>query len=125
MTQDDGGAEIPGINDYMMETGKSISSIKRRTKALISDGWKPIGGASTYLNDKTMIVFTQSLVKSTITENEVDYDLISGISPKSLADKVKAKFGDNWAPTGSSFVFRSETGEFIFCQTMIRGDKLE
>ena len=120
MNQDDDGAEKPDINDYIMETGKSISSIKRRTKALIDDGWQPIGGASTYLNDKTMIVFTQSLVKSSAIKIETGYDLISAKSPKSLADKVKSKFADKWSPTGSSFVFRSETGDFIFCQTIIR-----
>ncbi len=119
MTQDDSDVEKPGIHDYIMETGKSISSIKRRTKALIKEGWQPIGGASTYLNGTMMIVFTQSLIKSAAIEIELDYDLISARSPKSLADKMKVKLSENWAPTGSGFVFRSETGDFIFCQTII------
>jgi|TARA_B110000881_G_C18465765_1_gene458650 hypothetical protein len=120
MTEDGGDAKDSEVTDYIMETGKSISSIKRRTKTLIDAGWQPIGGASTYLNDKTMIVFTQSLTKSAAIEIELDYDLISARSPKSLADKVKVKLSENWAPTGSGFVFRSETGDFIFCQTIIR-----
>lgn len=120
MTDDGGDTKDSEVTDYIMETGKSISSIKRRTKALIDNGWQPIGGASTYLNDKTMIVFTQSLIKSNAIEIELDYDLISARSPKSLADKVKVKLNENWAPSGSGFVFRSESGEFIFCQTIIR-----
>ena len=121
MTEEGGDAKDSEVTDYIMETGKSISSIKRRTKTLIGAGWQPIGGASTYLNDKTMIVFTQTLVRSEMdAHTDSEYNVISAISPTSLADKVKAKLADNWAPTGSGFVFRSEAGDFIFCQTIIR-----
>ena len=119
MTEDDEDVINSKVTDYIMETGKSISSIKRRTEALIADGWRPIGGASTYLNDKTMIVFTQSLVRTGTSDSGPNYDIISALSPTSLADKVKTRLGGNWVPSGSGFVFRNESGNFIFCQTII------
>ena len=120
MTEGNDIVNTPKVIDYKLETGKSITSIKRRTKTLIEDGWRPLGGASTYLNEKTMIVFTQTLVLYERIENATEYDIISGVSLASLAEKVKARIADDWTPSGSGFVFRSEPGDFIFCQTIIR-----
>ena len=120
MTENGEDVIYPKVTDYILETGKSITSIKRRTEALIENGWQPIGGASTYLNDKTMIVFTQSLIRTgTSSDSGPKYDIISALSPTSLADKVKTKLTEDWVPSGSGFVFRNESGNFIFCQTII------
>ena len=106
--------------EFTMETGKSISAISRRVAAMSNEGWRPLGGAFFFYTDNGAPAFAQSLTRRGVSEIELEYLIQTGKSPSALASRVNLKIGEGLTPVGSGFVFRSDDGTLIYCQTMIQ-----
>ncbi len=105
--------------EFIMETGKSISAISRRVAAMSNEGWRPLGGAFFFYTDNGAPAFAQSLSRKGVSKVELEYHIQTGKSPSALASRVNIKIGEGLSPVGSGFVFRSDDGTLIYCQTMI------
>ena len=115
-----GKEEDSGNLEFTMETGKSISAISRRVAAMSNEGWRPLGGAFFFYTDNGAPAFAQSLTRRGVSKIELEYLIQTGKSPSALASRVNLKIGEGLYPVGSGFVFRSDDGTLIYCQTMIQ-----
>ena len=115
-----GKEEDSGNLEFTMETGKSISAISRRVAAMSNEGWRPLGGAFFFYTDNGAPAFAQSLTRRGVSKIELEYLIQTGKSPSALASRVNLKIGEGLSPVGSGFVFRSDDGTLIYCQTMIQ-----
>lgn len=115
-----GKEEDSGNLGFTMETGKSISAISRRVAAMSNEGWRPLGGAFFFYTDNGAPAFAQSLTRRGVSKIELEYLIQTGKSPSALASRVNLKIGEGLSPVGSGFVFRSDDGTLIYCQTMIQ-----
>ena len=115
-----GKEEDPGNLEFTMETGKSISAISRRVAAMSNEGWRALGGAFFFYTDNGAPAFAQSLTRRDVSKIELEYLIQTGKSPSALASRVNLKIGEGLSPVGSGFVFRSDDGTLIYCQTMIQ-----
>ena len=111
--------------EFTVETGKSISAISRRVADMSSEGWWPLGGAFFFYTDNGTPAFAQSLSRKENTNLGVKYLIQTGKSPSALATRVNSKIAEGMYPMGSGFVFRSDDGTLIYCQTMVSGKEFE
>ena len=105
--------------EFTVETGKSISAISRRVADMSNEGWWPLGGAFFFYTDKGTPAFAQSLSRKDKSKLEMKYLIQTGKSPSALTSRVNLKIGEGLYPSGSGFVFRSDDGTLIYCQTMV------
>ena len=111
--------------EFTVETGKSISAISRRVADMSSEGWWPLGGAFFFYTDNGTPAFAQSLSRKENSNLGVKYLIQTGKSPSALASRVNLKIAEGINPIGSGFVFRSDDGTLIYCQTMVSGKEFE
>ena len=82
-----------------------------------NEGWRALGGLSFYDNGAQRCT---SLTRRDVSKIELEYLIQTGKSPSALASRVNLKIGEGLSPVGSGFVFRSDDGTLIYCQTMIQ-----
>ena len=111
--------------EFTVETGKSISAISRRVADMSSEGWWPLGGAFFFYTDNGTPAFAQSLSRKEKSNPVVKYLIQTGKSPSALASRVNLKIAEGLNPIGSGFVFRSDDGTLIYCQTMVSGKEFD
>ena len=111
--------------EFTVETGKSISAISRRVADMSSEGWWPLGGAFFFYTDNGTPAFAQSLSRKEKSNPKVKYLIQTGKSPSALASRVNLKIAEGLNPIGSGFVFRSDDGTLIYCQTMVSGKEFD
>ena len=89
---------------------------------MAKNGWSPLGGAFFFYTDKGNPAFAQSLIRSEKKKSKLGYVIQTGKSPSALSSRVNTRINDGQVPVGSGFVFRSDDGSLVYCQTLVSSD---